>query len=44
MKNMKDMKNAMARLAGYLEETMAEYVESQDRIRHINTMDWRFHG
>lgn len=42
MKNMKDMKKAMARLVNYLEETMAQYVESQDRIRHITTLDWRF--
>ena len=42
MKNMKDMKNAMVHLIGYLEETMAQYVEDQDRIRHITTLDWRF--
>ena len=43
MKNMKDMKHAVAHLVYYLEETMAQYVESQDRIRHITTHDWRIH-
>ena len=43
MMNMKDMKKAMARLVDYLEESMAQYVESQDRIRHIATHDWRIH-
>ena len=43
MMNMKDMKNVMARLVDYLEESMAQYVESQDRIRHITTHDWRIH-
>ena len=43
MKNMKDMKHAVAQLIHYLEETMAQYVESQDRIRHITTHDWRIH-
>ena len=42
MNNMKDMKKAMGHLFGYLEESMAQYVESQDRIRHITTIDWRF--
>ena len=42
MKNTKDMKKAMAHFVEYLEEAMAQYVESQDRIRHINTLDWRF--
>ena len=41
MKNMKDMKHAVAHLIHYLEETMAQYVESQDRIRHVTTLDWR---
>lgn len=44
MKYMKNMKKALANLVYYLEETMAEYVESQDRIRHITTLDWRFQG
>ena len=43
MMNMKDMKKVMALLVDYLEESMAQYVESQDRIRHITTHDWRIH-
>ena len=43
MMNMKDMKKALAQLVDYLEESMAQYVESQDRIRHITTHDWRIH-
>ena len=43
MMNMKDMKKALAQLVDYLEESMAQYVESQDRIRHITTHDWRVH-
>ena len=42
MMNMKDMKKALAQLVDYLEESMAQYVESQDRIRHVTTLDWRF--
>ena len=42
MKYMKDMKKATAQLIDYLEETMADYVENQDRIRHISIHDWRF--
>lgn len=43
MKFMKDLKKALDHLVDYLEESMAQYVESQDRIRHITTLDWRFH-
>lgn len=43
MKFMKDQKKAVAHLVDYLEESMAKYVEYQDRIRHISTRDWRFH-
>ena len=43
MEYMKDMKKALAQLVDYLEESMAQYVESQDRIRHITTHDWRIH-
>lgn len=42
MKYMKDMKKATAHLIDYLEKAMADYVEIQDRIRHISTYDWRF--
>ena len=42
MKDTKNMKTTLAHLVEYLEETMAQYVESQDRIRHITTLDWRF--
>lgn len=43
MKYMKNLKKALGPLVDYLEESMAHYVESQDRIRHITTLDWRFH-
>ena len=43
MKYMKDLKKALGHLVDYLEESMAQYVESQDRIHHITTLDWRFH-
>ena len=43
MKYMKNLKKALGPLVDYLEESMARYVESQDRIRHITTLDWRFH-
>lgn len=43
MKYMKDLKKALAHLVDYLEESMAQYVDYQDRIRHITTLDWRFH-
>ena len=41
MMNRKDMKKALTHLVDYLEESMAQYVESQDRIHHITTHDWR---
>ena len=44
MKTMKDMKKALAHLVFYFEESMAQYVENQDRIRHITTLDWKVHG
>lgn len=44
MKNIKNMKKALAHIVCLFEESMAQYVESQDRIRHITTLDWRFHG
>lgn len=37
MKYMKNLKKALGPLVDYLEESMAQYVESQDRIRHITT-------
>ena len=43
MKYIKDLKKALGPLVDYLEESMAQYVESQDRIRHITTLVWRFH-
>ena len=43
MKYMNDLKKALALLVDCLEESMAQYVECQDRIRHITTLDWRFH-
>lgn len=43
MKYIKDLKKALGPLVDYLEESMAQYVESQDQIRHITTLDWRFH-
>ena len=43
MKYIKDLKKALGPLVDYLEESMAQYVESQDRIRHLTTLDWRFH-
>lgn len=43
MKYMNDLKKALAPLFVCLEESMAQYVECQDRIRHITTLDWRFH-
>ena len=43
MKYMNNLKKALGPLFDYLEESMAQYVESQDRIRHITTLDWRFH-
>ena len=43
MKYMKNLKKALGPLVDYLEESMTQYVESQDRIRHITTLDWRFH-
>ena len=43
MKYIKDLKKALGPLVDYLEESMAQYVESQDRIRHITTLDRRFH-
>lgn len=42
MEYMKDMKKAAAHLIDYVEKAMADYVENQDRIRHISTHDWRF--
>ena len=42
MKYMKNMRKAAARLIDYLEKAMADYVENQDRIRHISIHDWRF--
>ena len=33
MKYMKNLKKALGPLVDYLEESMAQYVESQDRIR-----------
>lgn len=42
MKYMKDMKKAAAHLIDYLEKAMADYVENQDRIRHISIHDWGF--
>ena len=42
MKYLKDLHKSMSRHVEYLEETMAQYVESQDRIRHVTTLDWRF--
>lgn len=41
MKFMKYHKKAVAHLVDYLEESMANYVEYQDRIRHITTLNWR---
>lgn len=41
MKYMKDLKKALAHHVGVLEESMAQYVECQDRIRHIKTLNWR---
>lgn len=41
MKYMKDLKKALAHHVGVLEESMAQYVEYQDRIRHIKTLNWR---
>ena len=41
MKYMKDLKKALAQHVGVLEESMAQYVECQDRIRHITTHNWR---
>ena len=41
MKYMKDLKKALAHHIGVLEESMAQYVECQDRIRHIKTLNWR---
>lgn len=43
MKYMNDLKKALASFVNCLEESMAQYVECQDRIRHITTLDWRFH-
>ena len=43
MKYMNDLKKALAHLIECLEEAMAQYIESQDRIRHITTLNWRFH-
>lgn len=43
MKYIKNLKKALGPLVDYLEESMTRYVESQDRIRHITTLDWRFH-
>ena len=39
MKYMKKLKKALGPLVDYLEESMTQYVESQDRIRHITTLD-----
>ena len=41
MKYMKDLKKALSHHIGVLEESMAQYVECQDRIRHIKTLNWR---
>ena len=41
MKYMKDLKKALSHHIGVLEESMAQYVECQDRIRHIKTFNWR---
>ena len=41
MKYMKEIKKALAHHVGVLEEAMAQYVEYQDRIRHITTLNWR---
>jgi len=41
MKYMKDLKKAFAHHVCALEESMAQYVECQDRIRHITTYNWR---
>lgn len=43
MNFMKDLKKALAHLVHYFEESMAQYVECQDRIHHITTLNWRFH-
>ena len=43
MKYMNGLKKALAPLVDYLEKSMAQYVECQDRIRHFTTLDWRFH-
>lgn len=41
MKYMKDLKKVLTRHVGVLEASMAQYVECQDRIRHITTLNWR---
>ena len=41
MKYMKNIKKTLAHHVGVLEEAMAQYVECQDRIRHIKTLNWR---
>ena len=41
MKYMKDLKKALSHHIGVIEESMAQYVECQDRIRHIKTLNWR---
>ena len=41
MKYMKDLKKALSHHIGVLEESMAQYVECQDRIRHIKTLNWK---
>ena len=35
-------RDGIENLIDYLEKAMADYVENQDRIRHISTHDWRF--
>ena len=41
MKYMNDLKKALSHHVGVLEVSMAQYVECQDRIRHIKTLNWR---